>query len=176
MRGRWSNRAGVKRSRLLAIVVVGGIAALGYYGWHDHVQSKAHALLADAMTVQDAAGRAAAGARHAGQRHLFPDRARASAGRAHQVQDRRGRVSLDRCRHLRALSGRRRIARARHAAGRDRRVSAGDRQGRQRLLRPDGAARSRRSAGAPRGSSIRRSTRSRISRSARTARCRSTAS
>jgi TolA-binding protein len=39
---------------IVAVVVVGGLAALGYYGWHDHVQSKAHTLLADAMTVQDA--------------------------------------------------------------------------------------------------------------------------
>ncbi len=39
---------------VLAAVVVVGIAALGYYTWHEHVQSRAHALLADAMTVQDA--------------------------------------------------------------------------------------------------------------------------
>jgi TolA-binding protein len=39
---------------IVAIVVIASAAALGYYGWHEHVQSKAHALLADAMTVQDA--------------------------------------------------------------------------------------------------------------------------
>jgi len=36
----------------LAVVVVG--AALGYVGWRQHVQTKAHALLAEAMTVQNA--------------------------------------------------------------------------------------------------------------------------
>jgi TolA-binding protein len=39
---------------LVAIVVVVGALALGYYGWREHVQTKAHALLADAMAVQDA--------------------------------------------------------------------------------------------------------------------------
>jgi TolA-binding protein len=39
---------------LIAIVVVGGALALGYYGWRDRVQTKAHTLLADAMAVQDA--------------------------------------------------------------------------------------------------------------------------
>jgi TolA-binding protein len=39
---------------LIAIVVVVGALALGYYGWRDRVQGKAHALLAEAMAVQDA--------------------------------------------------------------------------------------------------------------------------
>ncbi len=39
---------------LIAIVVVVGALALGYYGWRDRVQTKAHALLAEAMAVQDA--------------------------------------------------------------------------------------------------------------------------
>jgi tetratricopeptide (TPR) repeat protein len=39
---------------LIAIVVVVGALALGYYGWRDRVQTKAHTLLADAMAVQDA--------------------------------------------------------------------------------------------------------------------------
>jgi TolA-binding protein len=39
---------------LVAIVVVVGALAIGYYGWREHVQTKAHALLADAMAVQDA--------------------------------------------------------------------------------------------------------------------------
>ena len=39
---------------LIAIVVVVGALALGYFGWRGHVQTKAHALLADAMAVQDA--------------------------------------------------------------------------------------------------------------------------
>ena len=38
---------------LVALVVVGGIA-LGYYLWHAHVQSGAYALLAQAITVQEA--------------------------------------------------------------------------------------------------------------------------
>ncbi|HZP47305.1 MAG TPA: tetratricopeptide repeat protein [Vicinamibacterales bacterium] len=36
-----------------AIVVVGAVA-LGYFGWHQHVQSRAHDLLAQAVAVQDA--------------------------------------------------------------------------------------------------------------------------
>jgi TolA-binding protein len=39
---------------LLAIVVVVGALGLGYYAWCDRVQGKAHALLAEAMAVQDA--------------------------------------------------------------------------------------------------------------------------
>jgi predicted Zn-dependent protease len=39
---------------ILAILVVAGVAALGYYGWHERKQSKAHALLADALAVRDA--------------------------------------------------------------------------------------------------------------------------
>ena len=38
---------------IVLVVVLGG-AALGYVGWHQRVQTKAHALLAEAMTVQDA--------------------------------------------------------------------------------------------------------------------------
>jgi TolA-binding protein len=36
-----------------AIIVVGAIA-LGYFVWHEHVQSRAHDLLAQAVAVQDA--------------------------------------------------------------------------------------------------------------------------
>ena len=39
---------------IVALVVAVGVAAVGYYGWHEHVQTKAHGLLAEAMTVQDA--------------------------------------------------------------------------------------------------------------------------
>jgi TolA-binding protein len=39
---------------LIVIVVVVGAVALGYFGWRQRVQAKAHTLLADAMAVQDA--------------------------------------------------------------------------------------------------------------------------
>jgi TolA-binding protein len=39
---------------LVAGIVVIGALALGYYGWREHVQTKAHGLLAQAMAVQDA--------------------------------------------------------------------------------------------------------------------------
>jgi TolA-binding protein len=39
---------------IIAVVAVVGVLALGYFGWREHVQTKAHALLADAMAVQDA--------------------------------------------------------------------------------------------------------------------------
>ena len=39
---------------LIAGVVVVGALAIGYFGWREHVQTKAHGLLAQAMAVQDA--------------------------------------------------------------------------------------------------------------------------
>src|SRR5262249_20281099 len=39
---------------IVAVMVVIGVAALGFFGWREHVQGKAHALLAEAMAVQDA--------------------------------------------------------------------------------------------------------------------------
>jgi TolA-binding protein len=39
---------------LIVGVAVVGALALGYFGWRDHVQTKAHALLAQAMAVQNA--------------------------------------------------------------------------------------------------------------------------
>jgi TolA-binding protein len=39
---------------IIALIVAAGVAALGYYGWHEHVQSRATSLLADATLVQDA--------------------------------------------------------------------------------------------------------------------------
>ena len=39
---------------LIAGAVVVGALALGYYGWREHVQTKAHGLLAEAMAVKDA--------------------------------------------------------------------------------------------------------------------------
>ena len=122
------------------------------------------------------ARRPAAGAGHSGWRPVFSDRARTFAGGADQVQDRRRRLSVDRCRHLRALSGRRDLAGARQHPGRDHGVRTGDQGVGRRLLRPDGASRTRRSAGRAPVSTTRRSRPSRISRSARTVRSRSTAS
>ena len=48
---------GARRSEttmMIAVVAVVAALALGYFGWREHVQSKAHALLAEAMAVQDA--------------------------------------------------------------------------------------------------------------------------
>jgi TolA-binding protein len=39
---------------IIAVVVVAAVLAFGYFGWRQHVQTKAHALLAEAMAVQDA--------------------------------------------------------------------------------------------------------------------------
>jgi TolA-binding protein len=39
---------------IVAIAVVVGGAAIGYFGWREHVQTKAHALLAQAMATEDA--------------------------------------------------------------------------------------------------------------------------
>ena len=39
---------------LVAAIIVVGAAALGYFAWHEHVQARAHDLLAQAVAVQDA--------------------------------------------------------------------------------------------------------------------------
>ena len=39
---------------IIAAVAVVGALAIGYFGWRDHVNTKAHGLLAEAMSVQDA--------------------------------------------------------------------------------------------------------------------------
>jgi len=39
---------------LLSVVVVVAALAIAYFGWREHVQTKAHGLLAQAMAVQDA--------------------------------------------------------------------------------------------------------------------------
>jgi TolA-binding protein len=39
---------------IVVFAVVVGAVAIGFFGWREHVQGKAHALLAQAMAVQDA--------------------------------------------------------------------------------------------------------------------------
>ncbi len=39
---------------MVAAIVVVGAVALGYFAWHEHVQARAHDLLAQAVAVQDA--------------------------------------------------------------------------------------------------------------------------
>ena len=39
---------------IVGVLVVVGVIALGYFAWHEHVQSRAHDLLAQAVAVQDA--------------------------------------------------------------------------------------------------------------------------
>ncbi len=150
---------------------------IGYFGWHDHVQGKAHALLADALTVAGGARRPAARARHAAPTASFPDRARAGAGRADEVQDRRRqRIRRPTPASTRATSRRRPQMTLGDAAAGGRRLPAGDRSGAATAStgRWRGSASPKRRRAA--ASTIRRSTRSRSCRSARTARCRSTAS
>jgi len=48
---------GARRSEtttLIAVVAVVGVLALGYFGWRERVQTRAHGLLAEAMAVADA--------------------------------------------------------------------------------------------------------------------------
>src|SRR6059058_1710857 len=42
------------REALIAIIVAVGAVAIAFIAWREHVNAKAHALLADAMAVQDA--------------------------------------------------------------------------------------------------------------------------
>src|SRR5919201_918296 len=39
---------------IVAVAAVVAIGAIGYYAWHQRVQGKAHALLAEALSVRDA--------------------------------------------------------------------------------------------------------------------------
>jgi TolA-binding protein len=39
---------------IVAIAVVVGVVAIGWFGWREHVQTKAHGLLAQAMATEDA--------------------------------------------------------------------------------------------------------------------------
>jgi len=41
-------------SSVLALVVILGVVGIGYFAWRERVQTRAHALLADAMAVQSA--------------------------------------------------------------------------------------------------------------------------
>src|SRR5258707_1099880 len=46
-----------RRSEMMAggvLVVALGVASVGYFAWREHGQTKAHALLAEALTVQEA--------------------------------------------------------------------------------------------------------------------------
>jgi TolA-binding protein len=45
---------GGETTAIIAGIVIVGALALGYFGWREHVQAKAHGLLAEAMAVQDA--------------------------------------------------------------------------------------------------------------------------
>jgi TolA-binding protein len=46
-------RRGQSTTAIVAVVVVGALV-IGYFGWRQHVQTKAHALLAAALIVQEA--------------------------------------------------------------------------------------------------------------------------
>ena len=46
-------RRGQSTAVIVAVVIVGALS-VGYFGWRQHVQSKAHALLAEALIVQEA--------------------------------------------------------------------------------------------------------------------------
>ena len=93
---------------IIAALAVVGVLAAGYFVWHQRVESRAHALLAEALVVQSArvGAPAAPGTAGAGQPEL-PHRARQGPGRGRQVQGGRRRLSVDRRRHLCPLSGRR---------------------------------------------------------------------
>src|SRR5712671_672367 len=39
---------------IIAVAVVVGVVAIGYFAWREHVKTKAHVLLAQAIAVQDA--------------------------------------------------------------------------------------------------------------------------
>jgi TolA-binding protein len=66
---------------IISAVVVVGIALVGYYAWHEHVKSRAHSLLAEALVVQSArvGAPAAPGTAGAGSLSYLTERDRAQA-------------------------------------------------------------------------------------------------
>ncbi len=68
-------------SGIIAAVVIIGVAVIAYFAWHQHVESRAHALLADALVVQSArvGAPAAPGTAGAGSLSYMTERDRAQA-------------------------------------------------------------------------------------------------
>ena len=66
---------------IIAAVVIIGVAVIAYFAWHQHVESRAHALLADALVVQSArvGAPAAPGTAGAGSLSYMTERDRAQA-------------------------------------------------------------------------------------------------
>jgi TolA-binding protein len=66
---------------IIAAVVIIGVAVIAYFTWHQHVESRAHALLADALVVQSArvGAPAAPGTAGAGSLSYMTERDRAQA-------------------------------------------------------------------------------------------------
>jgi TolA-binding protein len=66
---------------IIAAVVIIGVAVIAYFAWHQHVASRAHALLADALVVQSArvGAPAAPGTAGAGSLSYMTERDRAQA-------------------------------------------------------------------------------------------------
>ena len=160
---------------IAAIVIVGAVA-LGYVAWRERIDSRAEAMLAEAMVVAETRVGAPIAPGTPGAGPSFPtERARAEAALAKfkaaadaYPENDAGVFARYRQATLEMALGNAEQAIAAYQQVIDR---AGD-----RILRPDGAPRARRSAGARAASTIRRSTPSRSSRSSRTARCRWTAS
>ena len=140
---------------VVALVVVAAIG-IAYFVWRDRTESHAHALLADAMTMEEAriGPPAAPGTPNPGL--SFRDRTRAYAGGADEIQGRGRRVSVHGRGALRAVSGSRRVHAARESASAASTLPGSDQPGGQRDLRTDGAARARRSAGPHRAVPTRR--------------------
>ena len=66
---------------IIAAVVIIGVAVIAYFAWHQHVESRAHALLADALVVQATrvGAPAAPGTAGAGSLSYMTERDRAQA-------------------------------------------------------------------------------------------------
>jgi TolA-binding protein len=69
---------------ILTVLIVAGAVGLGYYAWHERRQSKAHALLAEALAVRDAriGPPPAAGTPNSGGPSFATERERAQAALA----------------------------------------------------------------------------------------------
>ena len=150
--------------------------ALGYFGWRQRVEAKAHGLLAQAMAVQDArVGPPPAPGTPAAGLYFPTERERSQAALTKFKIAADAYPSTDAGIYARYQEGATSLALGAIPGA----IAAYEqviKRGRRRLLRPDGAASASPKRRRAPGSTTPRSTPSRSSRSARTAPCRSTAS
>ena len=98
---------GAKRPVIIAALVVVGCWPVGYFVWRERVKSRAHALLAEALTSQSARVGPPPRPGTRGRRSSFRPSATRSQAALAKFKAAADAYPVDRRRHLRAVSGRR---------------------------------------------------------------------